>query len=351
MFFNLKLKKKKDEPTVGVDPILCQKIWELLIDLSVKEKMTIIITTHYIEETKRANLVGFMRKGQILAEGSPERLMEYYDADSLENVFYKLCLNQKQRKTAVQRAHPTRRQSIIRSESIKSAIGHHRLSLKRISNSDINLNKQVQELTPKIKSKFARQGSFTSSFGEYQQQLVNFTFQDQPDKITSSKYSTPVESPQLERDLSSPTSPTFDPNNNLQALKKKSEFEQEAQLELKLIDSQKFKSRKPLEDISMFPIYWQRFKANYNWNPIITWIWLVLITSYKLSLQTIRQPLFLLILYIVSINVKHIFHIVVYLTFLLLFFFITNISFQHFVLHLCIYASVTHRKTLKLAWL
>lgn len=106
------------------------------------------------------NWIHFLNLGQILAEGSPERLMEYYDADTLENVFYKLCLNQKQRKTTVQQAHPTRRRSIIRTESIKS--GAHRLSLKR--NSEINLNKNIQELTPKTKPKmFARQGSFTSS--------------------------------------------------------------------------------------------------------------------------------------------------------------------------------------------
>ena len=249
--------------------------------------MTIIITTHYIEETKRANLVGFMRKGQILAEGSPERLMEYYDADGLESVFYKLCLNQKKRKTAVQHTHPARRRSIIRTESIKSA--HRRLSLKPTT--EINLNKQVQELTPKNKPKFARQGSFTSSFGEYQQQFVKF--QDLDKTTGTSKYSTPIGSPQLEKGGENP----FDPNNNLQALKKKNELEQEKQLELRLIDSQKYK-KLPLEDISQFPTHWERFKANYNWNPILTWLWLALITSYKLALQTVRQPLFLLILYI-----------------------------------------------------
>ena len=268
-----------------MDPLLCQTIWKLLIDLSTREKMTIMITTHYIEECKRANLVGFMRKGQILAEGNPERLMEYYDAETLENVFYKLCLNQKQRKTTVQQAHPARRRSIIRTESIKSATaGYRRLSLKR--NSEIGLNKGVQEMTPKNKPKFSRQGSFTSSFGEYQQQLAKFQEQDR-----TSKYSTPIGSPQIEHDN------PFDPNNNMQALKKKSEMEHEQQLELRLIDSQRYK-KKPLEDISLLPTHWERFKANYNWNPIITWVWLSLITSYKLALQTVRQPLFLLILFI-----------------------------------------------------
>lgn len=220
--------------------------------------------------------------------------MEYYDSDTLENVFYKLCLNQKQRKTTVQQAHPTRRQSIIRTESIKSA--GQRLSLKR--GSIINLNKQIQEMTPKTKPRqFARQGSFTSSFGEYAQQIAKFQDQHFSDPKNLSKYSTPIGSPQIERDSAF----HHDSNNNqqLQAVlkKKKLELEQEHQLERKLIESQKFK-KMPLEDISVFPIQWERFKTEYNWNPIITWIWLVLITSYKLGLQTVRQPLFLLILYI-----------------------------------------------------
>ncbi|KAK4337278.1 hypothetical protein RND71_043276 [Anisodus tanguticus] len=237
-----------DEPTVGVDPLLCQKIWELLIDLAVKEKMTIVITTHYIEETKRANLVGFMRKGQILAEGNPEKLMQYYDANGLETVFYKLCLNQKQRKTTVQAMPPTRRRSIIRTESTKS----FKPSFKR--NSDLNLNRQ--EVSTGNKKKFERQGSFTSSFGEYQQQLQKFKDHD-----NTSKYSTPVGSPQLERENS-------DPNNNKKLLQKKNEFEQEKQLEMKLLESQKYK-KKPLENISSLPTHLEKFEASYNMNPIM----------------------------------------------------------------------------------
>ena len=55
-----------DEPTVGVDPMLRQSIWNHLIRLSSEQKKTILITTHYIEEARQANTVGLMRNGRFL---------------------------------------------------------------------------------------------------------------------------------------------------------------------------------------------------------------------------------------------------------------------------------------------
>lgn len=46
-----------DEPTVGVDPLLRQKIWEHLVNITKNAQTTVIITTHYIDETRQAHLV------------------------------------------------------------------------------------------------------------------------------------------------------------------------------------------------------------------------------------------------------------------------------------------------------
>ena len=46
-----------DEPTVGLDPVLRQKIWDYLLDQVNKHKKTVIITTHYIEEARQAHKV------------------------------------------------------------------------------------------------------------------------------------------------------------------------------------------------------------------------------------------------------------------------------------------------------
>ena len=51
-----------DEPTVGLDPVLRQKIWDYLVQIASERKKTIIITTHYIEEANEAHCVSFNLK-------------------------------------------------------------------------------------------------------------------------------------------------------------------------------------------------------------------------------------------------------------------------------------------------
>jgi ABC-type multidrug transport system ATPase subunit len=80
-----------DEPTVGVDPVLRQTIWKYLIELTKNENLTVIITTHYIEEARDANGVGLMRFGRLLVESSPEYLLMRYKMNTLEDVFLELC--------------------------------------------------------------------------------------------------------------------------------------------------------------------------------------------------------------------------------------------------------------------
>lgn len=81
-----------DEPTVGVDPLLRQSIWEHLVMVANGGKTTIIITTHYIEEARQAHVVGLMRNGRLLAEDSPEHMLTIHNLPTLEAVFLKLCM-------------------------------------------------------------------------------------------------------------------------------------------------------------------------------------------------------------------------------------------------------------------
>lgn len=87
-----------DEPTVGVDPLLRQSIWQHLVTLTQTEKITVIVTTHYIEEARRANIVGLMRRGKLLAENAPDDLMSKHESSSLEDVFLKLCVSDTMRR-------------------------------------------------------------------------------------------------------------------------------------------------------------------------------------------------------------------------------------------------------------
>jgi len=83
-----------DEPTVGLDPVINEKIWKMFLHLSALEKKTILITTHYIEEAKQANMVGLMRDGVLLAEENPQALISLHQSNSLEDVFLLLCRQQ-----------------------------------------------------------------------------------------------------------------------------------------------------------------------------------------------------------------------------------------------------------------
>ncbi|XP_060879231.1 ABC transporter G family member 23-like isoform X2 [Metopolophium dirhodum] len=83
-----------DEPTVGIDPLLRQEIWNGLLKMVVEQHKTIIITTHYIEEANLANRIGLMRNGVLVEEGAPKDIISKYGADSLESAFLTLCSKQ-----------------------------------------------------------------------------------------------------------------------------------------------------------------------------------------------------------------------------------------------------------------
>ncbi|CAL8123233.1 unnamed protein product [Orchesella dallaii] len=80
-----------DEPTVGLDPLLRKSIWNHLFKLTTVSKITVIITTHYIEEVRYSNKIGLMRNGRLLVEDDPICLMKLYQASLLEDVVLKIC--------------------------------------------------------------------------------------------------------------------------------------------------------------------------------------------------------------------------------------------------------------------
>lgn len=77
-----------DEPTTGLDPATRQDVWEIVKGLQEKEKMTIFLTTHYMEEAAEADKIIIMDKGNIITSGTPFALKEKYAKDKLK-LFYK----------------------------------------------------------------------------------------------------------------------------------------------------------------------------------------------------------------------------------------------------------------------
>lgn len=76
-----------DEPTSGVDPVARDGFWELLIELSRKDRVTIFISTHFMNEAERCDRISFMHAGKVLVSDTPERIVERRGAESLEQAF------------------------------------------------------------------------------------------------------------------------------------------------------------------------------------------------------------------------------------------------------------------------
>jgi ribosome-dependent ATPase len=76
-----------DEPTSGVDPVARDSFWELLIDLSRKQGVTIFITTHFMNEGMRCDRISLMHSGRVLANDAPQKLIEKRGKANLEDAF------------------------------------------------------------------------------------------------------------------------------------------------------------------------------------------------------------------------------------------------------------------------
>jgi ABC-2 type transport system ATP-binding protein len=64
-----------DEPTSGVDPIMRRRFWELINDMSANG-VTVLVTTHFLEEAEYCNDIILINAGKIIANGSPKQLKE-----------------------------------------------------------------------------------------------------------------------------------------------------------------------------------------------------------------------------------------------------------------------------------
>jgi ABC-2 type transport system ATP-binding protein len=75
-----------DEPTVGVDPELRVSFWNYFNQLR-EQGVTILITTHYMDEARHCDRIGFMQRGHLIAEDTPLNLLKESGKDSLEDAF------------------------------------------------------------------------------------------------------------------------------------------------------------------------------------------------------------------------------------------------------------------------
>jgi ribosome-dependent ATPase len=76
-----------DEPTSGVDPVARDNFWQLLIELSRKDRVTIFISTHFMSEAVRCDRISLMHAGKVLVYDKPDHLVESKGCKNLEEAF------------------------------------------------------------------------------------------------------------------------------------------------------------------------------------------------------------------------------------------------------------------------
>ena len=76
-----------DEPTSGVDPVARDSFWELLLDLSRNQGVTIFISTHFMNEGERCDRISLMHAGKVLASDTPAKLIAQRGKTTLEDAF------------------------------------------------------------------------------------------------------------------------------------------------------------------------------------------------------------------------------------------------------------------------
>ena len=76
-----------DEPTSGVVPVARDNFWRLLVELSRRDKVTIFISTHFMNEAERCDRMSMMHAGKVLDSDAPARLVAKRGASSLEEAF------------------------------------------------------------------------------------------------------------------------------------------------------------------------------------------------------------------------------------------------------------------------
>lgn len=78
-----------DEATVGIDPVLRAFFWEYFRSLA-NNGLTIVVTSHVMDEAEKADRIGLMRDGKLIEEGTPQEIKQRQSAASIEEVFIKL---------------------------------------------------------------------------------------------------------------------------------------------------------------------------------------------------------------------------------------------------------------------
>jgi multidrug/hemolysin transport system ATP-binding protein len=142
-----------DEPTTGLDPQTRKKIWEFLENLQKEKKITIFLTTHYMEEATNADKIAIIDNGKLIEYNTPMKLKEKYASNIIKIV-------------------PKKESDIIK------ALDKEKLEyIKRIDNIEVSVRSSIEalDLLNKIKKNI---NSFEVIEGNMDQVFIHLTGKD-----------------------------------------------------------------------------------------------------------------------------------------------------------------------------
>lgn len=79
-----------DEPTVGLDPVLRRDLWDLFHRLATERGVTLLISSHVMDEADRCERLLLMRAGRLLADDTPQALRDHTGTTTIEDAFLRL---------------------------------------------------------------------------------------------------------------------------------------------------------------------------------------------------------------------------------------------------------------------
>ena len=118
-----------DEPTSGVDPVARDNFWRLLVELSRRDRVTIFISTHFMNEAERCDRISMMHAGKVLDSDAPAALVAKRGARTLEEAFIGYLLEAgggSEAEAGVEGA------GIAASQGVAAPPAHRRFSLRRM---------------------------------------------------------------------------------------------------------------------------------------------------------------------------------------------------------------------------
>ncbi|MGV8501563.1 ribosome-associated ATPase/putative transporter RbbA [Pseudomonas aeruginosa] len=119
-----------DEPTSGVDPVARDNFWRLLVQLSRRDKVTIFISTHFMNEAARCDRMSMMHAGKVLDSDAPANLVEKRGAKTLEEAFIGYLIEAGGDQTAAQEAPAVAGPAAVQPEAHSAR--HQAFSLQRL---------------------------------------------------------------------------------------------------------------------------------------------------------------------------------------------------------------------------